>query len=374
MPFIMHLKHVYVVDLRESGMQQIYKNWDGPNYVLNAIADYRPDELGKRSFINRPTEYYAAHFPLLSWMIRPLGYLIGYFESALIVSIATNIMLNIVFYQWARTFSKHPLWLTFAFTIFPPRYWIVRATIAPEMFMTACMIAALWKWERGYYVRAGLLAFCAVLAKFQAVILVPVFCIATLIQRLPPLSTQTCLWRASHRTPWSWQIPIAILLPLGGYGVVSYHYLQRFGDAHAYFTGQKLVGMGASLPFAMFDQTQKWVGTGWLEHTALYLCAGIFLTVQLWQYSISASPEKSRHIIYPTFATGYVCMLSLIPQVDIMRLAFPLSPLFFMTYHHFFESKLARLALILCIPMFYLYVLNFLMFNQAPIADWGLFR
>ncbi|HNQ31862.1 MAG TPA: hypothetical protein PKJ68_05260, partial [Candidatus Woesebacteria bacterium] len=78
--------------------------------------------------------------------------------------------------------------------------------------------------------------------------------------------------------------------------------------------------------------------------------------------------------VYFWFALGYTAMLSLIPQVDIMRLAAPIAPIFFLGFHSFFESKLMRITLILALPMLYLYTINFIMTNQAPIADWSLFQ
>jgi hypothetical protein len=97
-PFALHLKHIYFLDLKDSGLQQIYKNWDGPNYVLNAVTQFDPIEIGKRAFMQRPNEYYAAHFPLYSWLIAPLDHLIGYFPAALVVNLLSNVILNIVFF------------------------------------------------------------------------------------------------------------------------------------------------------------------------------------------------------------------------------------------------------------------------------------
>ena len=78
--------------------------------------------------------------------------------------------------------------------------------------------------------------------------------------------------------------------------------------------------------------------------------------------------------MYLVFAIGYTAMLTLIPQVDIMRLAMPLASIFIMAFHKFFESKSFRIGLSLSLPAMYLYALNFIMTNQAGISDWGLFK
>jgi hypothetical protein len=112
LPFLLHLKHLYFLNLGDSGMQQIYKNWDGPNFVLNAITGYDPIQIAKHTFAPKPYEYYANHFPLYSWFISLLGPVIGYFQSAVVVNICSNLLLNIVFYKWISKYSHHPLWLT----------------------------------------------------------------------------------------------------------------------------------------------------------------------------------------------------------------------------------------------------------------------
>ncbi len=384
LPFLLHLKHFYFLDLGDSGMQQIYKNWDGPNFVLNAITGYDPIQIGKHAFAHQPNEYYANHFPLYSWWIAILGPVVGYFVSALVVNVCSNLILNIIFYQWISKYSSYPLWLTFVFTIFPPRYWIVRSVISPEMLLIAFVLTALWKWERGLYIRAGIIGLLAVLTKFQAIILAPAFALSLAVQQLPQLNAMTCEWRKKWHQKFDPTAIIAIMAPVVGYFLVALFYQDKFGDFNAYFNGQKGVGMGAALPFSMFNNAEKWVGTGWLEHTVLYFVGMFTLIGKLWtEIKIQNAKVKSKssglerahiHPVYLIFALGYASMLSLIPQVDIMRLAMPLAPLFIMAFHEFFESKTFRTGLLLSMPAIYLYALNFIMTNQAGITDWGLFK
>ncbi|HNQ31861.1 MAG TPA: hypothetical protein PKJ68_05255, partial [Candidatus Woesebacteria bacterium] len=172
-PFALRASSFWGIPLKDSGMQQIYSNWDGPNYVLNAITNYEPAEIGIRAFLTRPNEYYAAHFPLYSWLIRAGAPVFGYWWSALALQIVSGVILNLIFYSFIRTRSKHALWLTFAFTIFPPRLMVLRAVIAPELLLTASMLAALLLWQNNKPLFAGVMGIVAVLLKFQAIILVP---------------------------------------------------------------------------------------------------------------------------------------------------------------------------------------------------------
>ncbi|HNS95230.1 MAG TPA: hypothetical protein PKG71_04665 [Candidatus Woesebacteria bacterium] len=351
-PFALRASSFWGIPLKDSGMQQIYSNWDGPNYVLNAITNYEPAEIGIRAFLTRPNEYYAAHFPLYSWLIRAGAPVFGYWWSALALQIVSGVILNLIFYSFIRTRSKHALWLTFAFTIFPPRLMVLRAVIAPELLLTASMLAALLLWQNNKPLFAGVMGIVAVLLKFQAIILVPVFAITIFEHSLRE--------RKIH-------IPeiIGAGLPLLGYGVVALFYFFQFGDWHAYFVAQNMVGMGMDVPFSMFNYAKKWVGTNVMETAALYFIGMIMLITKL---------AKGFPRVYFWFALGYTAMLSLIPQVDIMRLAAPIAPIFFLGFHSFFESKLMRITLILALPMLYLYTINFIMTNQAPIADWSLFQ
>ena len=352
LPFALHLKSFWEIPLKSSGMQQIFANWDGPNYVLNAITLYDPVEIAKRAFLSRPNEYYAAHFPLFSVLIRLFSPLFGYFWSAVVVQLLTGLLLNIVFYYWVKSHTKHPLWLTFAFTVFPPRYLILRAVIAPELLLVLCVIGILYFWQKDKPLLSGAIAFIAVLIKFQALIFVPVFILA--------LGEK---WYRERKLKINYLL--SPLLPILGYGTIALFYQQKFSNWNAYFLAQKLVGMGMSIPFGMFNYAERWVSANLMETTALYFIVMMILLVKI---------SKDFPRIHFWFTFCYIGMLSVIPQVDIMRLAMPLAPVFFFAFHEALSSKHFKYGLILSLPFIYLHTINFIMTNQAPIADWGLFR
>jgi hypothetical protein len=352
LPFAMHLQSFWEIPLKSSGMQQIFANWDGPNYVLNAITLYDPVEITKRPFLGRSELYYAAHFPLYSIFIRFLSPLFGYYWSAISVQLLSGFALNVAFYYWVKSHTKHPLWLTFAFTVFPPRYLILRAVIAPELFLVLCIIGALYFWQKDKPLLSGAIAFIAVLIKFQALIFVPVFLLA--------LGEK---WYRERKLKKNYLL--SPLLPILGYGTIALFYQQKFGNWNAYFIAQKIAGLSSSIPFGMFNYTQKWVETGWMETAALYFVAMMILLVKL---------SRGYPRIYFWFTFCYIGMLSIIPQVDIMRLAMPLAPLFFLAFNEVLSSKPFKYGLLLSLPIIYLHAINFIMTNQAPIANWGLFR
>ncbi len=351
MPFILKLNSFWGIPFGNTGLQVIFANWDGPNYVYNAITNYEPQKIASMPFLNVP-EYYPAHFPGLSWIISIFALFFGFYTSSFIVQILSGILLNFVFYNFIKTKSQHPLWLTFAFTVFPPRYLILRAILGPELLLTAIVILCFAFWEKKKYITLGIFSFLAMLLKFQALTIPATFGIIAVIDSI------------KHKKP-NLKMYASVILGLSGYLIVATFYSTLTGNFNAYFEAQKLVGMAAQLPFMMFNYSQKWVGTGWMEAPAIYFIGMIAVIVRLFHIKKFASA---------TFVVVYTVMLSLIPQVDIMRLAFPISPFLFYAYSDELSGRTARLTLILSLPIIYLFAINFIITNQAPITDWSLFK
>lgn len=352
LPFSLHIQNVWGIPLKTSGLQQIFSNWDGPNYVYNAVTWYDPASIKAHLFDGKPPAYYPAHFPGYSLCIRLFAFIFGMYWGSFMTNLISGVALNLVFYFLIARNTKHPLWLTFAFTLFPPRYWIVRSVISPEMLMISFMIGSLFAWSKHRSLLSGFLAMIAVLFKFQALLFVPVF-LFVIAERI------------YKRQKVTWQQWIAPLFPLIGFVMVSSLYAITQGRWDAYFVAQDIAGLKTSLPFGMFNYSQKWVGTGWMETAALYFMGMMVLAVKLW---------KDQNRIFFWFTTLYIIMLSVIPQVDIMRLAMPLAPLFFYSFHEVLNSKLFKYGLILSLPFLYLHTINYIMTNTAPITDWSFFR
>lgn len=352
LPFALHLSSFWGIPLGSSGLQQIFANWDGPNYVYNAISGYNPTFIEQHPFDGKPAAYYPAHFPMYSLLIRIYALPFGYFWGSILLNLISGIVLNIVFYHLIARHTKHPLWLTFAFTVFPPRYWIVRSVISPEMLMVSVMLGSLYMWNKKKPLYSALLSMLAVLFKFQAMILAPVYI----------LTIAEALYR---KQKVAWQQWLSPLFPILGFGLVSGYYAVVQGRWDAYFVAQKIAGLSTSIPFGMFNYAQKWVGTGWMETAALYFIGMMILAVKLW---------KDQNRVFFWFTVLYIAMLSVIPQVDIMRLAMPLAPLFFYAFHESLSSTYFKYGLLLSLPFLYLHTINYLMTNVAPITDWSLFR
>lgn len=352
LPFALHLKSVWEIPLKDSGMQQIFANWDGPNYVYNAITFYDPIKIAKTPFDGKDASYYPSHLPGYSVLIWLSSLVFGVFWGAFVVNILSNVLLNSVFYQFIKPYTKHALFLTFAFTVFPARFWIVRSVISPEMLMLICVLGTLFYWEKKRYWISGIFALLGVFFKFHMLIFTPVF-LAVFVEKL------------IRKKPISPSMVVPALGALIGFVGVSGYYYFVTGRWDAFFLAQQVSGLATSIPLGMFNYASKWVATGWTETTVLYLFALVLLIVKL---------VKDNNRTFFWFAFGYTMMLSAIPHLDIARYTMPLAPVFFAVFHENLSGKLFRYGLIAALPILYLHTINFIMTNQAPITDWSIFR
>ncbi|MBI3366615.1 hypothetical protein HY041_03240, partial [Candidatus Roizmanbacteria bacterium] len=115
-------------------------------------------------------------------------------------------------------------------------------------------------------------------------------------------------------------------------------------------------------PFTQFNYAAPWGGVR-LEDVIFYFIALFVCIAILWK-------RKERSWFY--FTLSYTAFLVFVPHEDIARYAFPLSPIFLLTFQSFFTSKLFKWAFIFILPALYFYTINFMLVNQAPIADWSL--
>ena len=87
----------------------------------------------------------------------------------------SGILLNYMFYSVAKKYTQHPLLLTAVFTVFPPRFLVTRAILAPEPLMVLCMFLSLVAWENKEYFKGALWGSLGILSKVKAGFLFPAF-------------------------------------------------------------------------------------------------------------------------------------------------------------------------------------------------------
>lgn len=350
-PFLLKLKTFFFLTIPDPGFVNILRNWDGPHYLIVAKTMYNMDEIVKYLFTDVPTSYYPAHFPLYPILIGALAPIMGYFAAGLTINLLAGIALNMVFYLIAKSYTKKPLLLTAVFTVFPPRYLVTRAILAPEPLMVLCIFGSLILWEKREYLLSGVAGGLGILSKIKAGFLFPAF-VAEAVERYFYEKDKKILYKA-----WP-----AILIPLTLLGLFVFYYF-RTGDFFAFFHAEQGNSLFVTFPFAQFNANATWVQTAWVEDVVFYIIGMFILTVALF------NSKKNRSWFY--FSLFYTIFLIFVPQRDITRFSYPLYPLFLLTFEKAFTSKYFTIALILALPALYFFALNFMLYNQAPIANLG---
>jgi hypothetical protein len=349
-PFILKFDNLLFLDMNGGGMHTILKNWDGPHYMIIAKTAYDPELVAKLIFTLVPANYHAAHLPLLPIFIFIFSPIFGILYSGLFATILFGVLLNVIFYTIAKKYTKQPLLLTFVFTVFPPRFLIVRSIVAPETMLVLFSFVSLVMWEKKKYFWSGLSGFFAMLSKIQAAWLFPAYVVASLEE-----------WWSTKKFKWGYLW--ALLIPLA-FLLLSIFYYYQIGDFFAFLNAQSSVSMKLYFPFAQFNMDNPWSKTVWLEDVVFYFMAMFFLAYSMY---------KDRHRSWFYFSLLYSLFLVFIPQRDMARFVVPLLPIFMLKFERFFTSKKFVVALCFVLPAVYFYVVNFLLGNIAPVADWGPF-
>jgi hypothetical protein len=351
LPFFLHLKQLFFLPIKSGGMQNILKNWDGPSYLIVAKSIYDSEIVGKLLFSGLPHEYFFAHFPLYPFLIRFFSiFFSNFFYTGLFVNLLFGFLLNLLFYEFIKEKAKKPLLLTFIFTIFPARFLITRAIIAPETLMVFFILFSLVFFEKKRYFLSSLCASFAVLTKIQALFLFPAYLFFFLEKIIKEKK------RFDKSFIWIFLIPATLFL-------LFFFYYLKTGDFLVFLKAQKQNQLYFNFPFSQFNYQGSWSGTGWLEDIVFYYLGLAILTASLFG-------NKQRSFFY--FSFFYSLFLVFIPQRDITRFTYPLLPLFYYQFTSFFESKIIKIAFFLILPAIYFYAINFILVNQAPVADWSL--
>lgn len=350
LPFMLKLDQFWFLPIEEPGMFNIIKNWDGPNYIVVAKTFYVLQEVGKYYILDYEPIYYSAHLPLYPLFILLFSSVFGWLYSGVVVNVIFGILLNILFYVTARRYTNHAMFLTFVFTVFPARFLILRGIIAPETMLVFFILAAFYFWNKNKVLYAALAGALACLTKVQAIFIFPAFVMAVWEK-----------WRNNEKnmSQYLW----LLLIPLTIAGLCVFYFIQT-GDFFAFLNAQKGNKLSMSFPFMQFNHTNPWVSTGWVEDVVFYMI-GMFILI------FALKDRKERAWFY--FTLFYSLFLLCIPQRDINRLTFPLVPIFLLQFEQFFTSKVFKWALICALPAIYLYSLNLIMTNQAPVSDWTYF-
>jgi len=199
-------------------MTEVYRFWDGPNYLTVARTAYdirRDNPL--LAYVYNPS-FFASYLPLYPLCVRALAF-VGYERALLLVSVLAAMAAVLLFYRLARDVWKLPSpgFLSLVFLFLPPRWLLYRSTGATESLYIAVTLASILFFEKAQVGRASVAAALATLTRISGLMIAPAYGVLLLVKR-------------RYRS-----IPWLLLIPAGLLGHFVFCAV-RFGNFYAYFT------------------------------------------------------------------------------------------------------------------------------------------
>lgn len=341
----------YYLMTKETGLNIVFKNWDGPSYVLAAMSLYDPSIAYENNFIHStsitPTfSFLPSHFPLYPLAIRALSF-IGYFKSMMVISVSFTLLSYLAFYELIKTIkiTKYPLLMTLPLIFLSPRWFIASHVGGTEsMFLFFVLLFLNFLYKKDHF-RAALFISIAQLIRPQAAFFGLGLAIIALIE----------LWKTRDlkrivATYYPYLgIPLAVLL------VFTFFYFQT-GNFFAFFPAIAVFKNFQPIPFSTFTFPARSIETFWQEVNAydyvIYLSACLLMfRKKFWQYGV--------------ISLSYFIPLIFLQHSDISRYAIPLLPFAFIAYSEIIEKKEFTWATLLMSPAILMYAINFMDHNHG---------
>ncbi len=346
------------------GFLTIYKQYDGPLYVVPAKTSYDPVKIRQLKLeTTLSPNYFAAHLPLYPALIRAVREIgviggmkeLAYLKSMVGVNILATIGLVLFFYYLLKKFklTKNPLMLASVF-LFLPRFLVVRSVGAPESLFILLILLSLYFFEKEKFWLAGLFGGLAAMTKTPGILLFPAYIFVIIESYVSRLGRDQ-----SKIFNFKWLF--LLLIPIGLFIVFSIYAIQ-YKDFFAYFNSGDNIHL--VFPYSVFNFQKPWVGTAWLEEILFYYFI-YGLTI------IYLKNSKYRSFFY--FGLVFFTATLFVQHRDISRYSLPLWPLALVAFEKFFTSKKFWIIFVILLPAIFLYAWNFLLYNVMPISDWSAF-
>lgn len=355
LPFVLKIQNLpgWGLDFSK-GMKAVWSNYDGPNYLVVAKTWYDKEVVRSAFSSPLPLEYYPAHLPLYPALIKVFDLFLPGPWAMLLVTLAGVVLSSFIFYKFVSDFklSKSAKVLALAMILIPARFLAVRSIGSPEPWFIFFILASIYGFKKQNYLLAGFWGALAQLTKSPGILLFGGYLFYFLLE----------MWQAKKffgRKHWrAWPI---LLIPLAAVAVFTFYYLKT-GDFWAYFHS----GDNFHLfwpPFSIFSPKGRfWTGDFWLEDVIwIWLIYGLGI-IKLWS-------KKLR--IEAIFAGLFFATTLFVAHRDVARYILPIAPLMLIGWEKTIQKKEFKIILLLLVVPIYLYTWNFLLNNQAPVADWA---
>jgi len=352
-PFVLKLPNPWKLDFSR-GMETIWANFDGPNYLIVARSWYDKDIIAN-SFSNPlPLEYYPAHWPLYPSII----WLFDIFMAGPWAMLAASSLGVVFFYFVFATFLKYlklerdQIWiLGITSLILPARWLAVRSVGSPEAWFMGFVLLSLLFYKQKKYLLAGIIGALAQLTKSAGILLFLAFFLYELYKLWQDRNNVKNLVLNLIRSSF---IPIAVLL-------VFSLYKMRVNDFWAYFHSGDNFHLLLP-PFMVFGAQGSWLGDFWREEIIwLWLIYGVGLMRLL----------KEKMSVEGVFAGVFFVTTLFVSHRDLARYILPIMPIAILGYKDLIMKKEIKWILVLLVLPVLLYSWSFIIGNVAPIADWS---
>ncbi|OGM31976.1 hypothetical protein A2803_02710 [Candidatus Woesebacteria bacterium RIFCSPHIGHO2_01_FULL_44_21] len=359
-PFFSRTPEVLGVQIPEGGMQIIAANYDGPLYIAVAKSLYNLPYIAENFSFSLPLEYYAAHFPVYPMIIRLFASLVGYPWGMLLATLAGSTITIYYFYMFIKRYvsKKDALWLVAVFSIFPARWLIVRTVGSPEPLFVGAILASVYHFGKKQFWLAAIWGVVAQLTKSPGILLFIAYIGALIIPKLAGLATNHNFVKWVKSIEYK-AYPI-ILIPLSLLSLFYFYYL-KFGNFLAYFNSGDNIHL-LFPPFQIFNYSQPWVNTHWLEEIIFVYVLCLFGLLKL---------IKKKQTVLAWFTGIFIVSVFFVSHRDIVRYALPILPFIFVAFSKELASREFKIIMAIIIIPVYLFSLAFIANNVMPISDWG---
>ncbi len=356
-PFILRVKSFWGLEYPQTGIETIWRNFDGLNYIAVAKSLYNPQVLDQFSGLGLSPIYFASHFPVYPVLISTFAPLFGFLNSMLFVTVLFTVLSTWMFYLLLRDFklTSNPLLLSLVFLVLPARWVVVRSVGAPEPVFIFLILATFYLLRKNWYLLAGISTAAAVLVRSPGAILWLAAVFGTFGLWF------VSLFRKAVESPWR---GLAFIVgPIAVLGLFWFYKIQ-YNDFFAYFHSGDNIHLTLP-PWPVFNSNQFWVGTFWLENIIFVYLAMVAATVILWK-------KKLYDLAF--FVGIYFLAASFVAHLDIGRYTLPAFPIVLIAFEKWINTKEFKIVLAILLIPIYLFTQNFLLGNVSPIVDFTPFR
>ena len=349
LPFLLRLPTFWNIPLPQNGLATIVANYDGPLYIVASKTFYNKELIKTNFQFPLTAEYYTAHFPLFPAAIRGFSTVMGYPYAMLVATILSGILATYFFHKLISKYvnERDALFLTFAFSLFPARWLVVRSVGSADPFFIASVIASIYFFREKKYLLAGIWGALAQLTKSPGILLFIAYGVYLI---LPMVKNK--LSEIKKALPII-LIPLALLLVFWIYKITQNDFFAYFhsGDnIHLFFP-----------PFQIFNYSAPWVGTFWLEEIVFIYLVGAIGILKLF---------SKKDYIPAVFSAIFYFSTLFVSHRDLMRYFLPIVPFMFIAFSDSLIKKEFKIAFGVIIIPIYLYSLAFISQNVMPISNW----